>query len=81
MIGAAPLDADDCTRHAERTAQLIGIAGEHNNSGILAFYYAIATLARFFHPLLFMLATTWVIMILARRDFFSRSLRTISGHG
>jgi uncharacterized membrane protein len=55
--------------------------GEHNNSGILAFYYAIATLARFFHPLLFMLATTWVIMILARRDFFSRSLRTISGHG
>jgi uncharacterized membrane protein len=38
-------------------------------------------LARFFHPLLFMLATTWVIMILARRDFFSRSLRTISGLG
>jgi uncharacterized membrane protein len=64
-----------------RTAQLIGIAGEHNNSGIRAFFYAIATLARFFHPPLFMLVTTYMIMILARRDFFLRSLRTISGHG
>jgi uncharacterized membrane protein len=26
---------------------------------------------------LFMLATTWVILILARRDFFSRTLRLI----
>ena len=26
-----------------------------------------------------MLATTWVILILARRDFFSRSLRLIAG--
>jgi uncharacterized membrane protein len=25
-----------------------------------------------------MLATTWVILILARRDFFSRSLRLIA---
>lgn len=28
-----------------------------------------------------MLATSWVILILARRDFFSRSLRLISGGG
>jgi uncharacterized membrane protein len=38
-------------------------------------------MAWFFHPLLFMLATTWVILILARRDFFSRSLRLIAGTG
>ena len=37
-------------------------------------------IAWFFHPLLFMLATTWVILILARRDFFSRSLRLIAGN-
>jgi uncharacterized membrane protein len=28
-----------------------------------------------------MLATSWVILILARRDFFSRSLRLIAGTG
>jgi uncharacterized membrane protein len=81
MIGATPPhDANDeaCTRHAERTAALIGVAAEHTNSGLRSYYHAIATLAWFFHPLLFMLATTWVLLILARRDFFSRSLRLIS---
>ncbi len=80
MIGATPAaDAGnpECKDHAERTANLIGIAGEHANSGIRSFYHAMAALAWFFHPLLFMIATTWVILILARRDFFSRSLRLI----
>jgi len=83
MIGAMPnaeaAHSGECTDHAERTARLIGLAGEHSNSGIRSFYHAIAALAWFFHPLLFMLATTWVMLILARRDFFSRSLRLIAG--
>jgi uncharacterized membrane protein len=82
MIGAMPeagaQDGEECRRHAERTARLIGLAGEHSNSGIRSFYHAIAALAWFFHPLMFMLATTWVVAILARRDFFSRSLRLIA---
>jgi uncharacterized membrane protein len=82
MIGATPEakadNAQECSNHAERTARLIGIAAEHSNSGIRSFYHAIAAIAWFFHPLLFMLATTWVVLILARRDFFSRSLRVIS---
>jgi uncharacterized membrane protein len=81
MIGATPAtdagNTEACKDHAERTAKLIGIAGEHANSGIRSFYHVIAALAWFFHPLLFMFATTWVILILARRDFFSRSLRLI----
>jgi uncharacterized membrane protein len=82
MIGAMPNPEastdEQCVRHAERTARLIGLAGEHSNSGIRSFYHAIAALTWFYHPLLFMLATTWVILILARRDFFSRSLRLIA---
>jgi uncharacterized membrane protein len=82
MIGATPeagtASAEDCTRHAERTARLVGLAGEHSNSGLRSYYHAIAAIAWFFHPLLFMLATTWVILILARRDFFSRSLHEIA---
>lgn len=85
MIGAMPgadaAHAEQCTRHAEQTARLIGVAGEHSNSGIRSYYHAIAAIAWFFHPLLFMLATSWVILILARRDFFSRSLRIISDAG
>ena len=82
MIGATPeagtASPEDCKHHAERTARLIGLAGEHSNSGLRSYYHAIAAIAWFFHPLLFMVATTWVILILARRDFFSRSLRVIS---
>jgi uncharacterized membrane protein len=81
MIGATPLyDAANsaaCTSHAERTAALIGVAAEHTNSGLRSFYHAIAAIAWFFHPVLFMATTTWVILILARRDFFSRTLRLI----
>ena len=72
-----PANSEACRHHAERTARLIGLAAEHANSGMRSFYHAIAAIAWFFHPLLFMLATTWVILILARRDFFSRTLRLI----
>jgi len=83
MIGATPIadgnNHDACESHALRTASLIGLAGEHANNGLRAFYYAIAVLAWFFHPFAFIGATLWVLMILIRRDFFSRSRRLIAG--
>jgi uncharacterized membrane protein len=90
MIAATPImDADhvkdatnlaECRVHADRTAALIGYAAEHANAGLRAFYYAIAGMAWFFHPLAFMAATTWVMLILIRRDFFSRSRKAIGGY-
>lgn len=83
LIGATPIptasNADECDLHARRTAALIGIAAEHANTGLRSYYYSAATLAWFFHPLLFIAATTWVLIILVRREFFSRSYRIISG--
>jgi uncharacterized membrane protein len=94
MIGATPMaepgnaqSLQACEIHAEHTARLVGLSGEHANSGLRSFYYAIAVLAWFYHPLAFIAATTWVLAILLRRDFFSRSLRLITelaarnGHG
>jgi uncharacterized membrane protein len=82
MIGATPvLEAGNlpaCEQHASRTARLIGIAAEHANAGVRAYYYAVAAQTWFFHPWAFVLGTTWVILILLRRDFFSRSRRLIS---
>jgi uncharacterized membrane protein len=83
MIGATPIATDDngreCEDHAERTAHLLSIAGEHANRGLRAYYYAIAALAWFFHPVLLIIATTWVVLILARRDLFSRSRALLAG--
>jgi uncharacterized membrane protein len=83
MIAATPNPAPGnemaCTAHADRTARLIGIAAEHANSGLRSYYYAIAAMAWFFHPVAFAVATGWVVAILIRRDFFSRSLRILRG--
>ncbi len=82
MIGATPIpDGSNlaaCEHHAQLTADLIGVAADHANTGLRSYYYAIGALAWFFHPLLFILATTWVVIILVRREFFSRSYRIIA---
>ena len=84
MIGATPLldptrdNLVDCEDHAARAARLVGIAAEHSNSGLRGYYYAIAGMAWFFHPLAFAIATSWIILILLRRDFFSRSRRLLA---
>lgn len=87
LIGATPiLKADksnlaEIEEHARRGGELNAIMADHAASGLRSFYYAIAALAWFFHPALFIVATAWVVAILVRRDFFSRSHKAISGHG
>jgi uncharacterized membrane protein len=85
MIGSTPIlgegSPDECERHALSTARLIGIAAEHTNAGLRSFYYSIAAMAWFFHPLAFTVVATWVLLILVRRDFFSRSRRLLAAAG
>lgn len=81
MLGATPLYTTDaearCFVHAERTARLAGLSAEHSNDGLRSYYYAIAVLAWFIHPVAFIAANLWIMLILIRRDFFSRSRRLI----
>ena len=83
MIGAVPnptaMPTAAMERHALNAARISGLAADHSNSGLRAFYYAAAVLTWFFHPILFFIATTWVALILIRRDFFSRSLDILAG--
>ena len=82
LIGAVPnstnLDADAETR-AQQAARIGGLAGRHQNRGLRAFYFALAALVWLMHPVAFMIATSWVIIVLYRRDFRSRSQRIVSG--
>ncbi len=85
MVGATPpYDSPEAARreaHALATARLLGIVGEHANNGLRAFYYAIAGLAWFYHPLAFMAITTGVLIMNIRRDHFSRARAVIDGKG
>lgn len=82
MVGATPpagsaTDAE-CAAHAERTARLAGIAAEHGNLGLRAYYFAMAALGWFFSPVVFLVTTTFVVLIVTRREYFSRSLAAIA---
>ena len=83
MIGATPVasadNRDECVVHADSVSALIGIAADHANRGLRAFYYAIAAMTWIFHPVVFIIATTWVLVILIRRDFYSRSRHVLAG--
>jgi uncharacterized membrane protein len=83
MMGSTPAynspDADERRDHAIRASELLGLVGAHSNQGLRAFYYTIAGLLWFFHPVAFMVATTWIVAILARRDFWSHSRAILRG--
>lgn len=82
LLGAMPehdkSDTLEAKKEATRLAELSSLAANHFNDGLRAYYFALAELCWFFHPLAFMLATTWVIFILFRREYRSRALAILS---
>ena len=82
MIGACPTrtenNAEQCLTHGDATAELIGISAHHSNKGLRSFYHAIAGISWFVHPLLFMAVSTGIIIVLIRRDYFSRARAAVS---
>ena len=77
LIGGAPLPgASDAEQQqfVRRAGTINSFAGDDFNRGIRAYYFALAALAWLIQPALFMLATAWVVWILYRRDYRSRTL-------
>lgn len=80
LIGATPTagtEPREAEVMAERAARIGTLAARHSNGGLRAYYFAIAGLGWFVHPLVFMAAAVWVIYVIYRRDFRSRSLRAL----
>lgn len=80
MIGAAP--ASDALPEwsktfAERAAKVSSKATNTFNRGLRAYYFGLAFLSWFLHPLVFILATVLVVGVLYRREFKSGMLREL----
>ncbi|MCZ7657289.1 MAG: DUF599 family protein [Xanthobacteraceae bacterium] len=77
LIGAMPpfdqKDTPAARDHAARTARLFEIAGRHFNRGQRAFFLALGYLGWFVGPWAFIAATTAVMLVMWRRQFFSES--------
>ena len=82
LIGATPLNREDMAGTpivAARAAGVANLAASHFNQGLRAYFFALAALAWLINPGLFMAATTWVVYVIYRREFHSRSLKIVQG--
>lgn len=85
LIGAAPPPAEAGTAAAERlierAARMATRAADHFNKAMRAYYFGLAGLAWFVHPLLFAAAALWVVLVSWRREFRSHSLTVLGPVG
>lgn len=83
LIGNAPLYDDveatqeQRAQHMETLSRVVGLAVYSFNLGLRAYYFSLALLVWFIHPLAFVGATAWVVAVLYRREFHSKTLRAL----
>lgn len=84
LLGAAPLHDDtrpsteELSHYASSAAKVIDNAGHSYNYGLRAYYFSLSILPWFFNTGLFVVAASLVVIILYRREFCSRTLKTLS---
>lgn len=81
LVGAAPKppqgDAEQHAGYINRIARIASSASINFNNGLRAYYFALAALAWFLHPWLMIVATGWVVYVLYRREFRSKTLQSL----
>ncbi|MEG3619145.1 DUF599 family protein [Magnetovibrio sp. PR-2] len=78
LVGAAPppseADSDDAQAFAEGASEVLALAVANFNRAMRSYYYGLAALSWFLHPVLFAIATVWVTAVVYRREFRSQTL-------
>jgi uncharacterized membrane protein len=80
FIAAAPdyrVRKEEHEAIAQRGAALTTNAARHFNNGLRAYYFGLAALAWIIHPVIFILGTTWVVLVTYRREYRSATLKTL----
>ena len=81
VIGAAPVPGDsrvDFEGFITHAAQLQALAAESFNRGLRGYYFALAMLAWFVSPWLFIATTLAVVLVMYYRDFRSDSHKSLA---
>ena len=83
LIGAAPppdhADRLEAQAFAQGAAEVIALAVSNFNRGMRAYYFGLAALSWFLHPVLFVVSTLWVVAVVYRREFRSQTLGFLDG--
>lgn len=81
LIGAAPMAPIEPVardRFADHAARVMSLAVVSFNGGIRAYYFAMAWLGWFIHPLVFAVTTGIVVLVLLKRQLKSRSQQSVA---
>lgn len=84
LIGSAPLPNESGVSAGARkmfaiqASNVIDLAANQFNYGLRAYYFGLALLSWFLHPVLFILSTLAVVIILFRREFHSKTLKALT---
>ncbi len=82
LIGGAPpvSEAETATaqEYADGAGEVIALAVGNFNRAMRAYYFGLAGLAWFLHPVLFILSTLWVVAVVYRREFRSQTLANLN---
>ncbi|WP_448213402.1 DUF599 domain-containing protein [Colwellia sp. MEBiC06753] len=82
MVGAAPIDIDGTNENLRSYAKQMAVvqdqAAHSYNYGLRSYYFSLAVLCWFFHPLAFIVASLFVVYTLYIREFKSKAVRAIT---
>jgi uncharacterized membrane protein len=77
LLGAThkpPADAEQYSAHIDRIAIVVNFANGNFNNGLRAYYFGVAALSWFLHPVLMIAITSSVVYVLYQREFLSRTV-------
>jgi len=82
MIGACPYDESGSNKNLQQYAEQMAVvqdqAAHSYNYGLRSYYFSIAALCWFFHPLIFIIASLFVVYTLYNREFHSKAVKAIT---
>ncbi len=77
-MGKTPADTEMYAAQINRVTIIISFASGNFNNGLRAYYFGVAALSWFLHPVLMMLVTAGVVFVLHQREFRSRTLQALA---
>jgi len=82
MVGASPIDESGLNENLRAYARQMAVvqdqAAHSYNYGLRSYYFSMAAICWFFHPVLFMLASVFVVYTLFNREFRSKAVKAIT---
>ena len=83
ILGAAPKifpSEEELIQYANKLGLVIHRAATHYNEGMRGYEFGLAILAWFIHPMLFIIATSLVLVVVYRREFASQTVKAMQDY-